>query len=125
MDITPLIKKDTHLITSYGNGGFGINHQFHRGSLLLLPQHITPLDAATLVELAEGSLTFLDRYRDHIEILLVGAGLTHSPTPSLLKHYAQAHAIACDTMTTGAACRTYNVLLSEERQVAALLCAID
>jgi uncharacterized protein len=33
--------------------------------------------------------------------------------------------VACDSMSTGAAVRTYNVLLAEERAVAAALIAVD
>jgi uncharacterized protein len=44
--------------------------------------------------------------------------------PSALRQGLRAGGIVVDAMDTGAACRTYNVLLAEERRVAAALIAL-
>ena len=46
------------------------------------------------------------------------------PIPKQIKEALRARGIASDPMSTGAAVRTYNVLLAEERRVAAALIAV-
>jgi len=56
-----------------------------------------------------------------IEVLLLGTGSTHQFVTPVIKKSLKSHGLASDSMDTGAACRTYNILLSEGRRVAALL----
>ena len=56
-----------------------------------------------------------------IQILLLGCGRQMLPVPSALREELRAHGVVIDAMDTGAACRTYNVLLAEDRRVAAAL----
>lgn len=125
MDITPLIKEGTNIITSYGNLGFSINKTRYEGSLLLLPSLIIPAPSLSIEVIDPSIIDLIIEHKAQIELLLIGCGTTHRHTPPFLKQLLYPHGIACDTMTTGAACRTFNVLLSEERKVAALLIAID
>ena len=60
-----------------------------------------------------------------IEILLVGAGKELKPLPPALRQLFRDARISVDPMSTGAAVRTYNVLLAEDRAVAAALVAVD
>ena len=62
---------------------------------------------------------------DGIEILLVGTGKELKPLPPALRQAFREAGISADPMSTGAAVRTYNVLLAEDRAVAAALVAID
>ncbi len=59
-----------------------------------------------------------------IEMLLVGMGNDLLPLPQSLRSVFREHGIGCDPMSTGAAVRTLNVLLAEERAVAAALIAV-
>ena len=61
------------------------------------------------------------RHNDRIELLLLGCGRRMAPPPSGLRQALRQAGIVLEVMDTGAACRTYNVLLSEERRVAAAL----
>ena len=59
-----------------------------------------------------------------VEILLIGTGSAMAPIPPALRALLRSRGIGCDGMDTGAACRTYNVLLAEGRRVAAVLIAV-
>ena len=60
-----------------------------------------------------------------IEILLVGTGRDLMRLPPALREAFRQAGISADSMSTGAAVRTYNVLLAEDRAVAAALIAVD
>ncbi|MGH6796969.1 MAG: MTH938/NDUFAF3 family protein, partial [Roseiarcus sp.] len=62
--------------------------------------------------------------RGGVEILLLGCGPRMAPVPPALRQGLRVAGIVVDAMDTGAACRTYNVLLSEDRRVAAALLAL-
>ncbi len=62
---------------------------------------------------------------DGVELLLIGAGTQFAVVPPDLRERFRPTGIAVDAMDTGAACRTYNVLLAEGRQLAAALIAVD
>jgi uncharacterized protein len=59
-----------------------------------------------------------------IEFLLVGTGSSIRPLPADLKAALRAANVSSDPMSTGAAVRTYNVMLAESRAVAAALIAV-
>ena len=60
-----------------------------------------------------------------IELLMVGCGARGEPAPAALRDELRQAGIAADFMDTGAACRTFNVLLAEDRLVAAALIAVE
>lgn len=112
-------------IEAYGNGGFRFAGMSHRGSILCLPSAVLAWAVSAATELSPVSLALVLAERDRIELLLVGTGRN----PALLPHAAvaavRAAGIGIDAMSTGAAARTYNVLLAEGRAVAAALIAVD
>lgn len=122
MDITPRVPKNRQLITGYGNGGFKINGKFIPGSLIIFPEKTLPLaiDANAI------SLSSLQPVLDEgeVELLLIGTGKVMQPIDPAIRTALKAKNIASDVMDTGAACRTYNVLMSEERKVAAVLISL-
>ncbi|NGN44418.1 hypothetical protein G6N74_25425 [Mesorhizobium sp. CGMCC 1.15528] len=112
-------------IEAYGNGGFRFADMSHRGSILCLPSGIygwEPADPNKLT--AEDFARLLSESKD-VEILLVGTGKDLRPLPAALKAALKDARISSDPMSTGAAVRTYNVLLAEDRAVAAALIAVD
>jgi uncharacterized protein len=112
-------------IEAYGNGGFRFADMSHRGSLLCLPSGIhgwEPKDPLALT--ADDFARVLDE-ADGIEILLIGSGKELRPIPKPLREALRAAKISADPMATGAAVRTFNVLLAEDRAVAAALIAVD
>ena len=112
-------------IDAYGNGGFRFADMSHRGSILCLPSGIygwepTDRDALTAADFGK----VLDE-ADGVQVLLVGTGGDIRRLPADLRELLRERGISSDPMSTGAAVRTYNVLLAEDRAVAAALVAVD
>ncbi|CAH2400560.1 Mth938-like domain-containing protein [Mesorhizobium ventifaucium] len=112
-------------IEAYGNGGFRFADMSHRGSLLCLPSGIYGWEPADPLALTAADFAKLLNEADQVEILLVGAGKDLRPLPAALRAALKAAGIAADPMSTGAAVRTYNILLAENRAVAAALIAVE
>lgn len=125
-----LIMRQAHFpgrapLDAYGNGGFRFADMSHRGSILCLPSGVhgwQPADTGALV--AADFWRVIDE-ADDIEIVLVGMGTELRPLPRAVRETFRAAGISADPMSTGAAVRTYNVLLAENRAVAAALIAVD
>ncbi len=112
-----------HKIEDYGNGGFRFAEMSHRGSILASPAGVRAMplekpedidDAAIDAVLAEGG----------VDLLLVGSGAELRPLKRALREKLKGAGVGCEIMATGTAVRTYNMLLDENRRVAALLIAI-
>jgi uncharacterized protein len=105
-----------NLISGYGADHVLINGRRHSASLLLLPDAIHPGWPTTDYEtLREDDFAALAEH--HPEILLVAVpGRQPLPKPRLYAHLLAA-GIGVEVMELGAACRTYNILVSEERRV--------
>ncbi len=112
-------------IDAYGNGGFRFAEMSHRGSVLCLPSGIHGWEPRSTLSLDVADLAGVLAESADIEILLVGMGRDLRPLPAPLRAALKAAGIAADPMSTGAAVRTYNVLLAENRAVAAALIAVD
>lgn len=112
-------------IDAYGSGGFKFAGMSHRGSVLALPTGIHAFAATTAAEITVATLApLLDLPRGQVELLLVGTGTDLIPLPEALRVCLREAGIRSDPMATGAAARTYNVLLGEGRRVAAALVAV-
>jgi uncharacterized protein len=125
LDITPKLLLGRQRIERYGGGGFTVAGQRHLGSVIVFPDRTQPwpVDAADRVTAA--SLAAAVEVGDAVRILLVGCGTRFEPAPAQLAAAMRGHGIALEWMDTGAACRTFNVLLAEERAVAAALIAVS
>ena len=111
-------------IDAYGNGGFRFADMSHRGSLLALPDGIYGWQPATPPVFTLGDFRLLLDATARPEVLLVGTGTSHVPQAPDLLAVLRAEGMSVDVMGTGAAARTYNILLSEDRSVAAALLAV-
>ncbi|HEX5933596.1 MAG TPA: Mth938-like domain-containing protein [Pseudorhizobium sp.] len=111
-------------IDAYGNGGFRFADMSHRGSLLCLPSGIHGWDFSEGDALTAEAFSRVLEEAAGIEVLLVGTGREIRPLPQPLKAALRSRGISSDPMNTGAAVRTYNVMLSESRAVAAALIAV-
>ena len=111
-------------VTAYGNGGFRFAEMSHKGSILCLPSGVyawTASDAATLTP-DDFAQVFADLKAP--ATLLLGTGLAQVwPDAVLTRAFTEA-GLGIEAMSTGAAARTYNVLLAEKRRVAAALIAV-
>jgi uncharacterized protein len=124
LDITPLIAEGRQIIEGYGDGKFRIAGTVHTGSVIVLPTVTVAWPLAAIAGLDLASLQPVVDAEPAIEVLLVGCGPRLVPLPSALKQALRQRGIGADPMDTGAACRTFNVLLAEERRVAAALIAV-
>ena len=112
-------------IEAYGNGGFRFANMAHKGSLLCLPSGIYAWNIAGTEDLVPANFERVLQEAEEIEILLIGTGQDIVPLSQALRSSFRDNQIGCDAMGTGAAVRTFNVLLSEKRAVAAALIAIE
>ena len=112
-------------IDAYGNGGFRFADMSHRGSILALPSGIEAWAVAAAAEITPASLERVINEATAIEILLVGTGETMVPLSREARVAMEAAGLVPELMATGAAVRTFNVLLSESRAVAAALVAVQ
>ncbi len=110
---------------AYGNGGFRFAGMSHRGSLLCLPSGIHGWDVASPMSV---SLDSFSRVFDELappSFLLFGTGAAQVFPALEIRQAFAARLIGFEIMDTGAAARTYNVLLAEKRPVFAALIAVD
>ena len=112
-------------IDAYGNGGFRFADMSHKGSLLCLPSGVYGWEPADAERLVAADFERLLAEAGDVEILLVGMGRELRRLPEALRSVLRDARISADPMSTGAAVRTYNVLLAEDRAVAAALIAVD
>ncbi len=124
MEITPLIPEGRQVIESYGDGRFRVSGVPLEGSLLVLPTATFPWPVVDPAGITLDSLSPLLGADPPVEILLVGTGKRLVPLPPMLKAQLRERGIGADPMDTGAACRTYNVLMAEGRRVATALIAV-
>ena len=112
-------------LDSYGNGGFRFSEMGHRGSLLILESGMHAWPVTDFANLTLSDLAPVLSAADRHEFLLLGTGAQQFfPSADIREAFAEA-GLGLDAMDTGAAARTYNVLLAEERAVAAALIAVD
>ena len=130
MNAETVSRRDAHFpgrapIDSYGNGGFRFADMSHRGSILCLPSGIRGWKA-----LADDGVPDLESLAPviaeatAIDLLLIGMGADIRALPKPVAAALRAAGIRFEVMATGTAIRTYNILLDENRMVAAALVAV-
>jgi uncharacterized protein len=111
-------------IEAYGNGGFRFGGMSHRGSLLCLPDGIWAWPVADFAALNEAMIEPVLARANQLDLFMIGAGRDPAALPEHLRVRFRAVGLSVDAMSTGAAVRTYNVLLAEHRRVGAGLIAV-
>jgi uncharacterized protein len=112
------------VIDAHGDGGFRFAGMSHRGSLLCLPDGIWAWRVTKVEDLTQEALALVFARLDALDFFILGTGNAHWNAPAALRvRFRDAH-ILLDTMMTGPAVRTYNVMLLENRRVGAGLIAI-
>lgn len=106
-------------VDAYGGGGFRLGGVFHEGGLLLTPAGVSPWPVAGAP--SEADFAAVIGEADAIDVLLIGMGAQIEPLDRAARLALEAAGIGAEVMSTASACRTYNVLLSEGRRVAAAL----
>ena len=123
-DISPLAAAGRLIIDSYGPGRFKISGVMHEGSILLSPDGVSAWAIEGPAGLGPDSLDPLRALQPPTEVVLLGCGAQMRLIHSTIRSAWKERGLAVDIMDTGAACRTYNVLVAEDRRVAAALIAV-
>ena len=113
-----------HMLDAYGRGGFRFAGMSHRGSILALPSGIRAWGVEAFGALRAADLDPVFAEEPRAEFLLIGTGAEIAALPDRLRGPFREAGISLDAMTTGAAARTYNVLVAEKRRVGAALIAV-
>ena len=124
MDITPVIPKGKQIITGYGDGKFKIGGEMYEHSVLVFPDRVSPWPIAANAPITLENLNVVLDEEGEIDLLLIGCGRSQSILPPIIRSSLKEVGIGLEIMDTGAAVRTYNILLAEGRRVAAALIAV-
>jgi len=111
-------------VQAYGDGRFRISGEVVSGAVVVWPDGWKAWSIADVTAIAADDLALLGELAGTIDILLIGCGPKFGQEPPGLRAVARAAGMALEWMDTGAACRTYNVLIGEGRRVAAALVAV-
>ena len=112
-------------VDAYGKGGFAFAGMSHRGSLLCLPDGLWAWPVASPADIDAAALDPVFAAAGAVELFILGSGKDFWLMPPSLRDRFSAVGMAVEVMTTGAAVRTYNILLGERRRVAAGLIAVE
>ncbi len=124
LDVKPVVLQGRQMIQGYGDGQFRISTIQYPGSVLVFPEITHPWVATTSDDVTVEALAPVYAASESVDILLVGCGLDFVSVPEGLRASLKETGISLEWMDTGAACRTFNVLVAEERRVAAALIAV-
>lgn len=122
-DISGTPEEGQQLVNSYGDGGFRISGVRYEGNVIILPDQTLEWSLQAIDDLSIEALQPVIEADPSIEILLIGCGKRMAFIDEGLRGQLRAKGITIDSMDSGAAVRTYNVLLLEKRRVAAALIA--
>lgn len=114
MRLTEIDYANARPVEGYGPGFFRIGGAVHSGPILVTATEVDPWaglsDPAPLLDL-----------RGHVDVIFIGTGQDITPVPAALRTALEEAGIGVEPMASPTACRTFNVLLSEGRRVAAAL----
>jgi uncharacterized protein len=124
VDVTPMMPGDRQVIESYGDGRFRVTGVAYQGSIIVFPNRVVDWPLGDIGELAPEQLSDVMVAEPPVEVLLIGCGERAKPVPPQVKKALREAGVGAEPMDTSAACRTYNVLVAEDRRVAAALIAV-
>jgi uncharacterized protein len=115
---------DRQVVQRYGNGGFRVSGVDFTGSVIILPDGTKPWPLASVDDLSIEAFSSVLEVASSLDVFLLGCGTQMQLLNQDLRKFLRDGGLAVDTMETGAACRSYSVLVTEGRSVAAALIAI-
>lgn len=112
--------KGINIFTGYGAGYVAVNGITHHAPLLVMPDHLAPHWPVAGLSMLTAEV--VSKLLEHTpEIIILGTGVSQQfPDPATLQPLHAAR-IGLEIMDTPAACRTYNILVAEERRVLAAM----
>ncbi len=122
MDVTPLIPEGRQIIQAYVSGGFKVSGLKYDGAIIVMPTVTRNWNAPqSFSALSEEDFSVLYEEASDIDVLLLGSGAKGEFFLPKIRAVLKERGLVVESMDTGAACRTYNVLMAEGRRVAAAL----
>lgn len=125
MELTRQAPADRQLIQSYAGGKFRVSDVIYQGSVIVTPKATLPWTVLRLEDITLDSFAPLLTGEIKIDVCLLGCGARMQRLPAELRAALKEKGLVVEPMDTGAACRTYNMLIAENRMVAAALIALD
>lgn len=122
MDVTPLIPEGRQIIQSYSDRGFRVSGTTYQTPIIVFPTQTSVWNvSANFTEVTENDFSPLTDMANDLDVVLLGTGAHGEFFPPALRQTLKDKGLSVESMDTGAACRTYNVLMAEGRRVAAAL----
>jgi uncharacterized protein len=115
---------DRQIVQRYGNGGFRISGVDFSSSVVVFHGGAQSWPIATMEELSLEAFNPVLGQAASLDVFLLGCGARMELLDRGLRDTLKDAGLTVDTMATAAACRSYNVLVTEGRSVAAALLAI-
>ncbi len=112
-------------IQAYGGGGFRVSGVRYEGSVLVFAEHTEAWPARRIDEIATAEVGRLVAGAAAGTLVIIGCGAQFLPMADPLREELAAAGINAEWMATGAACRTFNLLIGEAREVRAALLAVE
>ena len=123
MEFTEINSSEDAFVAGYGDGGFRMGDSRFEGSMMITPEGFYPWDVSDKADISLDNLVpILDA--SGIEIIVIGLGPNMAFLAKDIRAAFEEKKLAVEAMDTGAAARTYNLLLQEGRLVAAAFIAI-
>ncbi len=124
MELTRQAPQGRELIQSYAGGKFRVSDVIYQGSVIVTPKATFAWSVTALADLTLESFAPLTSGDIKLDVCLLGCGAKMDRLPPDLRKALKEKGLTVESMDTGAACRTYNMLISENRAVAAALIAL-
>jgi uncharacterized protein len=124
MDITPPLLAGANFINGYSDKGFKVNGELTAGHIILTPNMLYRWELDADIFASSNYRYFIQNILSKdmtSSIVLIGTGIDYKSPPNELHALFEQYGISPEVMSTAAACRTYNVLIAEQRNVFALL----
>ena len=121
LDVSPALSSDKQYIQSYSDTSFKVSDKIYKTPILVFPESTEKWILCQENEFSKKSFKTLLELSNKPEILLLGCGKGAKIVPEEIQELMRSQGIVVEPMGTGAACRTFNVLVLEERNVAAAL----
>ena len=125
VELTPLIPQGRQVVEGYGPKHFRVSGQVYESAILVLPGETRAWPVTAFEDITIESLQPVIASAAEVDLLLLGTGPRLRPPPTGLRAALRAAGLALEPMDSGAACRTYNVLMAEGRRIAAALLPVS
>lgn len=107
-------------IQQYDDKQITINNVTYHETILVTEKQV--IATWPLTELKNLTTSHLSQLMEHHpDVVIIGTGKNHQPSTATLQKFFAEHKMGFEVMNTGAACRTFNILLAENRHVGAIL----